>query len=115
MNSEARSMSAELPVPAPARIVAVHEAGHVVAHILTAEEMGVSPKHAVSYVEMFNSPQPAREGPGRCEAVVEVPRFSPDFWKVESKMGGNGPHAGEEFEYLKRVVTEARRHGVNVD
>jgi hypothetical protein len=98
-------------------IVAVHEAGHAIAKVLAAEELGYSINEAIDRIEIGVGETLGRSVDGRMitrsQAVTYGPTFSRDIDEAsleftQSFMRGRGTLEGREANDVEIVVIDCR-------
>jgi hypothetical protein len=108
-------------------IVAVHEAGHAIAKVLAAEELGYSINEAIDRIEIGVGETLGRSVDGRMitrsQAVTYGPTFSRDIDEAsfEFKQTYLSGRAGdvtlegrEQLEYSSKLVELGRAAGANI-
>jgi hypothetical protein len=59
------------------RVVAVHEAGHAVARVLTASDLGLSSEEAISHIEVGIGNSMAESKDGKMQLMSQAVTFGP--------------------------------------
>ena len=111
MNRRARR-ACKVPKPQADRVTAVHEAGHAVARVLTASDMGFGPERAIEEIEIGGSAVTVlgeNRGGLKLEgqAITRGPMFSLD---IMVHIDQPGPY---DFAYLRHVVMKAGAAGAD--
>jgi hypothetical protein len=106
------------------QIVAVHEAGHAVAKVLAAGELGYSINEAINHIDMGTGGKLGQSADGRMitrsQAVTYGPTFSRDIDEAsleftQSFMRGRGTLGGREAnEFWSKVVELGRAAGADI-
>ena len=114
---ERRAAAAQRPSAKLDPIVAIHEAGHAVARVLTAGDMGYSVEQSVACIEvgMFDSAAANGKVQLYSQAVTSGPMFSAEILAAFKQANTDKP-PGTEFgaEEIADVVEFARQEGADI-
>jgi hypothetical protein len=101
------------------RVVAVHEAGHAVARVLTASDLGLSSEEAISHIELGigNSMGKSKDGKMQLmsEAVTFGPRLSKDIAAAFKRIAAGVPPDQIDRQHITDAVSLARSEGADIE
>jgi hypothetical protein len=113
-----RAATKPTATPGSDRRVAVHEAGHAVARVLLAKEMGIDPYKAVSYIEVHEHPVAMGDSiDGNAAMSSQAVTFGPMFSdEIQKAMGLLlVPGSSIEHEAVVAGIARARDKGADID
>jgi hypothetical protein len=97
------------------RVVAIHEAGHAVARVLTADDMGLKPEEAVAWIEVGLDAS-AREGcDGQNVLVSQATTYGPMFSREIEQHTTKTPGTALTTDVLLDTVAKARKAGADIE
>jgi hypothetical protein len=100
------------------RATAIHEAGHAVARVLTADDMGVSPEEAVTCIEVGAPRSHGVSSDGQADLVSLARTDGPWLGPEIDRHLGDRPDDLEEIlppDLIMRAVAKAREGGMDLN
>jgi hypothetical protein len=101
------------------RVAAIHEAGHAVARVLTASDLGLSSEEAISHIEVGigNSMSESKDTKMQLisEAVTFGPKLSKDINAAFKRITAGVPQQQIGRQHIADAITLARSEGANIE
>jgi hypothetical protein len=112
-----RSLKAQARKVGLDRATAIHEAGHAVARVLTAEDMGLPPDEAVAYITIGERHIPRGTSiDGKMHLLSLATTYGPTFSREIDQYKGDPHEKGiTNAVYCERTVAAAKAAGVSME
>lgn len=95
------------------RVVAIHEAGHAVARVLTASDMGLKPEEAVAYIQIGGDIMSAHSShDGQATLISQAITYGPMF---SDEISAHMHDRDTSREALLKIVSDARAAGADIE
>jgi hypothetical protein len=100
-------------------VVAVHEAGHAVARVLTAPNLGLPLEKAISYIEVGARKPMSESTDGKMglvsQAITFGPMLSTDIHAAFARIVANVPKDQVYRQHITDAITLARSEGADIE
>src|SRR4051812_29697130 len=101
-------------------VIAIHEAGHAVARILAADQLGRPPEEVISYIEVGSGKVLGNSAFDetitlRVQATVYGPMLSNEIQATFKRTVADTPKEQITNKHIEAALVLAREEGVNVD
>lgn len=101
------------------RVVAVHEAGHAVARVLTANDLGLSSETAISYIDVGTGNSIGESVDGTMQLISQAVTFGPmlskDIQAAFKRIAAGVPRDQVSRQHLTEAVRLARSAGADIE